>query len=263
MVDCHRKYAGNTVEREIVVNVNSNRTPIVLAFTAYNPTLWKVVPKDGVKITKVILGGYHAQRVTGVPPETPLEVYTYDTSPCERCFHAKVYFESYVNPPERLKEITGLAVKSFQGQYEGLEFSIPLEESKAPTSNPPKLAAPKVVAPHVALETAILDGIIRHATVDDVNEFYSAYVYKKYTKNKLSVPAHETALDVTKVNIARAYVVLREFIYPEGMVDDHRVVFFVPRDVPGPTGDIGHSATYEFATLMVTCTAARTGKVSC
>lgn len=163
----------------------------------------------------------------------------------------------------RLKEITGLGVTSFQGQYEGSEFSIPREESKAPTSNLPKLAASKVVGPQVALETAILDGIIRHATVDDVNEFYGAYVYKKYTKNKLSVPAHETALEVIKVNIARAYVVLREFIYPEGMVDDQRVVFFVPQDVPGPTGDIGHSATYEFATLMVTCTAARTGGASC
>jgi len=34
------------------------------------------------------------------------------------------YFYSYKNPPERLKEITGLDVTSFQGRYKETEFFI-------------------------------------------------------------------------------------------------------------------------------------------
>ncbi len=111
-------------EKEIVVNVSDDSRPIVLALTAYDRTLWKVSLGGEVKLTKVILAGYHAQRVSGIPPETPIETYTYDPSPCDRCRQGAKYFYSYQGPPAQLKEITGLEVTSFQGGYKGTEFSI-------------------------------------------------------------------------------------------------------------------------------------------
>ncbi len=112
------------VEKEVVVTLGDDSKPVVLALTAYDRTLWKLDLKTGVKLIKVILGGYHSQRVVGISAETPVETYTYDPSPCEQCWQGTGYFYSYEQPPERLKDITGLRVTSFQGRYQAAEFSI-------------------------------------------------------------------------------------------------------------------------------------------
>lgn len=117
--------------------------------------------------------------------------------------------------------------------------------------------------PQAALDQAIRDGAIRRATADDVKAFRYAYLEKKYTSQKLAVPETEDALSVSSVDLGRAYVVLADFTYPSGLINEYRVVFFVPRGVPEPTGDMGHSALYDFASLRVWCTAARTGGISC
>ena len=116
--------AENYQEKEITVKISDDTKPIILALTAYDKTLWKVSLKEGVKLIKVILAGYHSQRVTGIPPETPIEAYTHIPSPCEQCWQSGEYFYSYKKPPEQLKEITGLDATSFQGRYKGSEFSI-------------------------------------------------------------------------------------------------------------------------------------------
>lgn len=123
-IECHQKYAGIHAEKEVTVHVGDNSKPIVLALTAYDKTYWKVTLKEGVKLIKVILGGYHSQRVSGIPAEVPIETYTYDPSPCERCWQGAKYFYSHEKPPHQLKEITGLEVTSFQGRYKGSDFSI-------------------------------------------------------------------------------------------------------------------------------------------
>lgn len=121
----------------------------------------------------------------------------------------------------------------------------------------------KFVDPQPALDQAIQAGSIRKATVDDIKAFRDAYLEKKYVRNGLQVPENEAALSVTSVNVSRAYVVLKKFTYPSGLVNEYRVVFFVPVGVPNPSGDFGHSAVYDFATLTVGCSLARTGSISC
>jgi len=111
-------------KREVAVSVSDNSRPIVLALTAYNQTLWKISLKDGVILQKVILGGYHSQQLNGIPPNIPVEIYTYDASPCAQCWQGSGYFYSYERPPEQLRKITDLDVTSFQGRYTGSEFFI-------------------------------------------------------------------------------------------------------------------------------------------
>lgn len=117
--------------------------------------------------------------------------------------------------------------------------------------------------PQPALDKAIRDGTIRKATAEDVRAFRDAYIANKYTRKNLPVPVTEDALSVTKTDLSRAYVVLNKFTYPSGLLNEHRATFFVPIGVPGPSGAIGHSAFYDFGTLTVGCTAARTGTFSC
>lgn len=117
--------------------------------------------------------------------------------------------------------------------------------------------------PRSALSTAIRNGSIRKATAGDVKAFRDAYLEKKYTRRNLPVPETDDALSVSGVDLGSAYVVLGAFVYPPGLVDEYRVVFFVPQGVPEPSGHIGHSATYDFSSLTVSCTLARTGGMSC
>lgn len=121
----------------------------------------------------------------------------------------------------------------------------------------------KLSTSQIALDEAVRLGVIRKATQQDVKAFRDAYVEKKYTKLSLTVPANETALSVSNVDISRAYVVLKKFTYPPDMIDKNRVVFFLPKGVSEPDGSIGHSAIYVFETLTVSCTLARTGGMSC
>jgi hypothetical protein len=46
-----------------------------------------------------------------------------------------------------------------------------------------------------------------------------------------------------------AYVVLGPFRLPEGLYGAHSATFFVPKGVPRPTGNLGHSVLYDFNTL--------------
>jgi len=126
-----------------------------------------------------------------------------------------------------------------------------------------RLIIAKIKDPQPALDRAIREGSIRRATAEDVRAFRDAYIAKKYVSKNLPVPVAEDALSVTKVDISRAYVVLKKFTYPSGLVNEYRVVFFIPADVPEPSGEIGHSAFYDFGTLTIGCTGARTGGSSC
>lgn len=144
--------------------------------------------------------------------------------------------------------------------YETRPFQIYLGERAAEISH---LVATKIRDPQPALERAINEGSIRRATDEDLQAFRDAYIEKKYVRNNLPIPATEDALSVTKVDLSRAYVVLKNFTYPSGLVNEYKAVFFIPAGVPEPSGDIGHSAFYDFGTLTIGCSLARTGGMSC
>jgi len=124
-----------------------------------------------------------------------------------------------------------------------------------------------ITNPQPALDKAVRDGVLRKATAEDVRAFRDAYIANKYTRKNLPVPATEDALSVTATDLSRAYVVLGKFTYPSGLLNEYRTTFFVPIGVAMPSGDIGHSAFYDFGTLTVGCTgartSARTGFLSC
>lgn len=114
--------------REVVVNITDDTTPIVLALNAYERTTWKVNLKEGVKLTRVILAGYHAQQINGLPAGMPIEVYTYYPSPCPTCWQG-IYSgfsagAAYNEPDPKIEAIAGLKATSFQGGYRRSEFAI-------------------------------------------------------------------------------------------------------------------------------------------
>jgi hypothetical protein len=72
--------------------------------------------------------GYHTQKITGLPNDVPVEAYTYEPSPCPKCWQGNWredmdYYDAK-EPPKELKGISDLPISTFQGRYTGGEFSI-------------------------------------------------------------------------------------------------------------------------------------------
>lgn len=123
---CHQKVTQKEREvgGQVIVNVSIDDRPIILGLSAYDKTKWIIKADEDTVIKKVIIGGYHAQSVEGVSNDTSIEVYTRDSSPCERCYQGQGYFYSHKSAPPELQKISGMPVSSWNSRYRGVEFSI-------------------------------------------------------------------------------------------------------------------------------------------
>lgn len=116
--------------RAVTVTVSRANAPIVLVLMAYAPVDWKLVPMSGVKLAKVIVAGYGGQDIAGVPAGVPVEVRSYQNSPCNVCTRVGDYFHTYQQNTEyqrivaKLQRETGLQPSSFQGAYSSDRFLI-------------------------------------------------------------------------------------------------------------------------------------------
>jgi len=100
----------------------------------------------------------------------------------------------------------------------------------------------KGVHPRVALKNAVNKGVIRIATKQDAEAWMEKLVAKVRESNvsKQSLP---------KVALFNAYVVLKEFTYPEGLYGGHSATFIIAEGAPMPKGDRGHSRIYDMNTM--------------
>lgn len=102
--------------REVRVVVRPGSTPIVLALASYEPVIWNVTaPGNGV--AAVLLSGYHASTVRGLPDVRTLRigsVHAYQGQGAD-----------YENLRRAISAYTGTRpVRSFQGTYSGSEFVV-------------------------------------------------------------------------------------------------------------------------------------------
>jgi hypothetical protein len=124
MLECHRQWAGYRDTKVIRVEVKRTVAPVVLTLMSYEPAVWKLKVAPGVRIERILLSGYHAQDIEGVPDSVSVDVRTYRASTCDVCQVKPGYFQAhdtvsknYLETVQKLKTITGLEPKSFQGNY--------------------------------------------------------------------------------------------------------------------------------------------------
>lgn len=72
--ELHIFSAYESAGRNGFVDVTITRTgaPLVLVFSSYEPATWRVALGDGVVVQQVILNGYNAQFVEGLPADVPV-----------------------------------------------------------------------------------------------------------------------------------------------------------------------------------------------
>jgi hypothetical protein len=108
------------------VTISRRGIPLILSFSSYAPTIWRVSVAPDAVVERVILHGYNAQMVTGLRPGTPVtdrsgpgfEVacayrWPRDTDGCDT--------EGLI---DSLRRETGLSPSTFAGCYEGSRYDI-------------------------------------------------------------------------------------------------------------------------------------------
>jgi hypothetical protein len=99
-----------------VVEVHDTGRPVVLAVCAYEPVNWDVRIGPGVRLQRVVVGGYHDAAVVGVPPRVPVDVHTYDDRSPDYFYAYRRGDDAYHRAAAMLRKLTGLEVQTFQGR---------------------------------------------------------------------------------------------------------------------------------------------------
>ncbi len=100
------------------VRVTSTDAPMILVLCAYDRTSWEVETGAGVRLERVIVGGYHAQETKGIPKEVPVIKRVHDEGGGKEFFYAyRPEDESFSTMARTVRALTGRPVSAFLGSY--------------------------------------------------------------------------------------------------------------------------------------------------
>lgn len=231
------------------LQVHSPDAPVVLMLGAYEPTVWNIRWTPNTRIVAVFASGYHRQAVAGLDSTVPLIISTYDNQ--NPCGYFYVGSDKASNYSQRSRKLFGRdATQVFltdkrikDGRIVVGEKSFSLHDLKTSPNTPPDSFkdrhAPLAGIP--GLEDAVRKGILRPATRADANAWERA----------MSLPPRNLRQREDTV-LTQQYVVLKPFTYPAGLYGAHSATFFIPRGVPVPGGDPGHSSVNDYNKLRCT-----------
>jgi len=91
-------------------------------------------------------------------------------------------------------------------------------------------------------------GLIRRATAQDADDWENAVLANTPAPDVPPV-AGQPKRSVQRPTMFNAYVVLKPFTFPSGLYGGNMATFLIPKGVPRPQGNPGHSDVYDFNTL--------------
>lgn len=110
------------------VKIERQNQPMILALSSYEPVQWNVTLGPGVNLEKIIINGYHDQKVSGVSG-IPIEEFSYEGT--GNYFGKFAYKWDKFSPNSdtsslvtELEKFTNTYLTSFQGCYRGTSFTI-------------------------------------------------------------------------------------------------------------------------------------------
>lgn len=237
---------------QIDVAVNSPGKPVVLMLGAYEPTIWNIGWSPSTRIAAVLVSGYHRQAVAGLEPGTPLLNSSFDNKgPCGY-FYVTADNLAPLNPLS--KRVFGRAVdmvfpatngKVVIGEPAAAGVALVTSGAITPESFHDKSAP---MAGPAGLADAVRKGLLRKATAADA-EAWSEAVLQNTPQRDLPPVAGQGVPRPPRPGLFNAYVVLKPFTYPSGLYGGNSATFLIPKGVPKPAGNAGHSSVYDFNSL--------------
>lgn len=114
--------ASNDSPGPVDVQVTYSGAPIILVLSAYDRVLWKVSVEKNVQLKKVVVSGFHEQRVQGLPDSVQVQ-HLWRGRPDAKPFYAYTFKESNARQAaETIQEITKRPVTTLLGSYRGEGF---------------------------------------------------------------------------------------------------------------------------------------------
>ena len=238
---------------QIDVAVNSPATPVVLLLGAYEPTIWNIGWSSRTSILAVLVSGYHRQVVAGLPKDIPLLISSYDNKgPCGY-FYVSEETLSTLNPVSRrlfARPIDQVFLVKAGQIVVGDSFGDNVKLVTSPET-PPESFWDKnaLLAGSAGLGDAVKQGILRRANMADAEAWIKALSEANPRPDIPPVAGQGIPKKPRLPSLHNSFVVLREFVYPAGLFGANRATFYVPKGVPLPTGNWGHSIVYDFNTM--------------
>lgn len=117
----------NTDDR-VYVEVLPTDAPMVLVLSGYFGAQWNVKIAPEADVRQIIVAGYFEHSIVGVPDTVPVEMVTYfpaaDKSKRDYFWAYALHTQYGRELRSRLKELTGLDIATFQGEYSGDRFIV-------------------------------------------------------------------------------------------------------------------------------------------
>jgi hypothetical protein len=237
---------------QIDVAVNSPNKPVALMLGAYEPTIWNIGWSKGTRILAVLVSGYHRQAVAGLEKNVPQLNSSYDNrGPCGYFYVAN----------DNLSALNPMAKRVFGRP---IEMVFPAEKGRVVVGESLKADTKLVTSPETTpasfydkdapiagpagLEDAVRKGLLRKATAADADAWSDA-VIQNSPQRDIPPVASKGIPKPPRPPIYNAYVVLKSFTYPSGLYGGNSATFIIPKGIPRPDGNPGHSAVYDFNTL--------------
>jgi hypothetical protein len=237
---------------QVDVVVNSPQKPVVLILGAYEPTVWNIKWSQKTKVLAVLVGGYHRQVIAGLEKSTPTSISFYRSE--NNCGYS--YFS-----PDQLGSLNPLARSNF-GRPVDLFF--PIVDGKVTVGEPISTNIKLITSPETSpesfydksapiaglagIEDAIRKGLIRRATSADAKAWVDT-VTQNSPPRDIPPIAGKGIPEPPMFSIYNTYVILKKFTYPAGLYGGNSVRFVIPKGVPNPEGNPGHSDVLDFSTL--------------
>ncbi|MBA4109781.1 MAG: hypothetical protein C0487_09325 [Leptothrix sp. (in: Bacteria)] len=232
------------------VTVHSPDEPVVLMLGAYEPTIWNLKWTADTHIVAVLVSGYHRQAIAGLAGGIPALNASYDNQSACGFFYVSENDLDKVNPVSRRlfgrpADLVFLAKNGAVSIGNGVPVGMKLltSETTPPASFYDKTAP---LAGPAGLKDALSKGLLRKASTADAEAWANAVAVSAAKPDRPAVAGEGRANKPRPPSVSDAYVVLKAFTYPSGLWGGNSCTFFVPKGVPRPKGNPGHSNVYDF-----------------
>lgn len=252
---------------DVIVNQPGHDVALILG--SYDSSLWSIRWTEGTRIHSVVVGGYKKQVVEGVSAETPVLISTHeqgDDRPCGYFYFKRDKLDRanplarhiYGNPADMFfpPDENGVVVIGAHN-FDSTKLkggAVDSLDDKSPIDVPQIAGMPKDPADAQnmkgldALREAVAQGYLRSMSDEDAQQWVDIMVKK--SGSVLDLPPSADGSDsfaaaMPKVNRKNSYVILKEFTLPAGLEGAESASFVVPKGVPIPKGDRGHSTIYD------------------
>lgn len=254
ILDAQIDQSGHEATRFDII-VNSPGKPVILILGAYEPSIWNIGWTKETNILAAVATGYHRQAVIGLPKDTPILISTSENGRlCGYIYpdgknqkQIDEFSNKLFNKPTNAlylvgggKAVLGSFLKPDEQLFSSADVTIEnLIDKKAPLAGP------------AGLKNALKKGFLRLATQDDRDTWImlkTKDVYKK-SPTKKHDPYCAGIIPIVPASADNFYVILKPFHLPKGLYGGLSSHFFLPKGVPFPEGDLGHSELYDFNTM--------------